>query len=228
MYTILSLPVEIWGEILKNTEYPTILKFLNSCKSFQRLIYHSFIINLKEYKKEEYLDIFETMLNEAISNGDMQKLKNLVLYSEIKLSEFDKVELPPLINACLTDEWDMAIFLAQNGADINIFADNGNRDTPLQMAFAQLRDPRLIAKLLEIKADPNITDCYGVSVLNYAVSISDVEIVKILLEVNANPLIVDMNGHSAYTRALSSNFEGCLKLIEDSLNNKRSAHSNSE
>lgn len=191
MTNILLVPYEIWRDILDKTNYPSIFRFLKSCKAFLRLAENIEIDNLKEYKRKEFLPELEKLLNGAIVDGNIDKIKNIVQNSGIDLSELDKEEMPPLLNATCMSRWEIVMYLAKMGADINVTDTDYLEYTPLLFAYQYEVESEIIKKLLDAKADPNIQDGYGKTILMYAASDTNAIITKLLLEYGADPQMED-------------------------------------
>jgi ankyrin repeat protein len=73
---------------------------------------------------------------------------------------------------------------------------------------------RIVTKLLENQADPNLTNRYGDTALMYAALLSDnTQIIKNLLKHGANPNLKNKNGQTALINAASRGHENVASIL---------------
>lgn len=114
-----------------------------------------------------------------------------------------------LILACYYGNNDVAVFLAENCRNINGNSDYG---TPLMAAVVK-RNETMVAKLLELKADPNIADPNKTTALHYAVMFQIESIIKLLMKWKADPTLKDQRGFSSLDYANKTKSQKIINLL---------------
>ncbi len=137
---------------------------------------------------------------------EMEKLysanKNIVNTSDANGSS-------PLILAAYRGNRNVALFLAEHGANLNYTSPRG---TAL-MAAVMNGDEIVLEKLLKLGANPNLKDKDGKTALILAVFFNKPEVVKILLSHGADKDIRDNDGLSALDYAkLAQDTQMIIKL----------------
>lgn len=112
--------------------------------------------------------------------------------------------------AVSNEHLEMARRILENGGNADAKDENG--DTPLMHVLSGFnRMPEMIGLLLAYKADANIRNSRGETVLMQAASLGETEIVKLLLEHHADVTVTDNRGRTAIMQAKSEEIKAMLK-----------------
>lgn len=134
----------------------------------------------------------------------------------------------PLMEAVRRQRWDYVNFLLNEGADVTVR--NANGDTALQRAVAQMNAPRafsadeppnapervragLVERLLDLGADPNVTDEYDSSLIAVALRNEDLETMRILLEHGADVNHKGAFGSTALHYAAMGGYDEAVDIL---------------
>jgi ankyrin repeat protein len=69
-------------------------------------------------------------------------------------------------------------------------------------------------KLLNNKANPNLTDLRGVTPLMYATQFKNKDLIKLLLKYNSDKKLVDSTGKTAFEYAINSKDEEIIDILK--------------
>ncbi len=120
----------------------------------------------------------------AIKSGDLKEVKKIVETPGFDINIREK-DMTPLMRAITSKENKIAMYLVDNGADVNLTDDDGL--TPLIFSTSKDAGGMEIAKyLIDHGADINIRDGQGYTALLYAVEDQNNEFAKLLVEHGAN------------------------------------------
>lgn len=117
---------------------------------------------------------------EACALGDLERVRELLDADPSLLDARSADGFPPLGLAIFFRHPDVAKFLIERGADVNVAAENTQRVAPVHAAAA-VRDVETMTLLLEHGADPDAVQQMDVTPLHGAASRGDVEMAKLLL-----------------------------------------------
>ena len=109
----------------------------------------------------------ETLLHRAAINGDIDKLKLLLMEDEIDVNSKDNAGWTPLHEACIKQHVDCAKLLLKHGAQVNAKAEN--LDTPLHDACSK-NALHIIELLLDNGACKTLKNMDGCTPVDYAQS----------------------------------------------------------
>ncbi len=151
-------------------------------------------------------DIFE-----AIENGDLSAVKNLVRNNTGIINSKDKLGRTPLIKASESkskDAADIIKYLTKSGADINAKADNGT--TPLH-ALARNGYSECFKLLVSGGADITAVDNRGSILLFIAAASGHKDIVEFLVSKGADVNAADKDG---WTSIAQASIQGYTDIVE--------------
>lgn len=152
-----------------------------------------------------------TDLFSAIRNGDLEKVKKIILvYPEFVNSRDDR-ESTPLLLATYYGQEDIADLLLEQGAEFDAADASGN--TAL-MGVCFKGYTKIANKLIENGANINHRNSTGSTCLIYAVTFNKVEITKLLLTHGADTSIQDASGDTALDHARIQGNPTLINLLE--------------
>lgn len=115
----------------------------------------------------------------TINGSNIEILKDL-LSKSYSINQYFSNGMTPLHLAVYRNKEQLIDFLLENGANVNLKANNNYQATALQLAvFA--KNQSIIQKILKKNPDLYIKDAQGADVIFYAISLNQLEIVKIFL-----------------------------------------------
>lgn len=159
----------------------------------------------QEHVIPEFLDTPEDILFSAAWRGNVEAARG----ASPNVNLNDPVGRTPLGIAAERGHADVALFLIENGAEVNIVDANGN--TPLIFIIHKTGDLALIKRLLEKGAAVNAQNRTGETALMYAAWRGYLEIVQLLLVHHADVTLKNRQGDTALTLAES---KGHLAIVE--------------
>ncbi|AID46972.1 ankyrin repeat protein [Penguinpox virus] len=140
------------------------------------------LMSYNTYPDYNYLDI-ESELHEAVEEGDISKVEELINSGEYINNVLYKKGNTPLHLAVINKNLDMMRLLLARGADPDV--PNTNCFTALHLAvMADYIEG--IKLLLNYRACTNLEDCYGCTPLLIAISKEDTELCRMLLDAGAD------------------------------------------
>ena len=151
----------------------------------------------QEHIISEFSDTPEGMLFKAVWTGDTSTLRDM----NIDVNQKDAVGRTPLRIAAERGDIRTAMFLIENGANVNIADANGN--TPLIFIVNKTGNLEITERLLEKGAAVNTQNRTGETALMYAAWRGQLQIVQLLLAHHADVTLKNRNGDTALTLAES-------------------------
>jgi len=149
---------------------------------------------------------------EAAKGGDLQTVKTILARDPAKLNALDENKYTPLHWACIRAHWDVAKYLIEQGADLNI--QGGDGGTPLN--WAGHHDDVEIVKLLIAKgAKLNIQNQWGMTELHTAIWRGSIHVVDYLLDQGSDPMIKTNEGWTAMHYAFRSGHDNIIEMLKD-------------
>lgn len=149
---------------------------------------------------------------DAAKNGDLKTVKAILSQNPEKLNALDEGKYTPLHWACMRAHWDVAQYLIEQGADLNI--QGGDGGSPLQ--WATHHDNVEIVKLMIDKgAKLNVQNQWGMTELHTAIWRGNIHVVDYLLDQGSNPLIKTNEGWTAMHYAFRSGHDDVIELLRN-------------
>lgn len=137
------------------------------------------------------LDIFA-----AAALGNLEKLEALIEEWSSRLNQFAKDGFTPLQLACYFNQDAAALWLIQQGANVNAVAKNQMKIAPIH-ATATHGNLTIMRALLENGADINIAQEGGYTAVHQAAHRNNVSMAQLLLKFGADPHQPDAKGQTA-------------------------------
>lgn len=162
-----------------------------------------------------FLSFTKTIAQDSVFDvaryGTVQQMENLYRENPDVINNIDPKKFSPLILACYRGNEDVALFLIEKVKDIDYTSGMG---TAL-MAAVMNGNINLVKKLIDHKANLNITDKDEKTALIYAVFFNKNEIAKALIDAGADKMIKDNDGKKAIDFAeFNSNTELIILLTK--------------
>lgn len=133
---------------------------------------------------------------EAVIAGDIPATKNFLANDKALLNQHSRDGFTPLGFAAFFSRTDIARFLIQQGADVNIASNNDFKVAPIHSAVAA-KNLEIVKLLLDHKANPNARQQQDVTPLHAAAHNNSPEIAKLLLSSGADKTIRTTEGKNA-------------------------------
>lgn len=156
----------------------------------------------------EFLDTPADRLFKAAWTGDVSTLRDINIDVNLK----DTVGRTPLHIAAEKGNIDVAMFLIENGANVNVADTNGN--TPLVFIINKTGNPKVTQRLLEKGASVNAQNRTGETALMYAAWHGYSAIVQLLLENRADVTLKNKQGNTALTLAESKGHPEIVEMLK--------------
>lgn len=127
-----------------------------------------------------------TPLHDVAERGEFQNFKALCEKRPKWINEQDEEGMTPLYQAVINKRWDIAKYLIERGADVNL--KNKYGCNALQCALCGYIDVDLVKCFVDHHADLNAKNRYGASILHYGLSMEDLDVnlVKYLVKHGAD------------------------------------------
>lgn len=156
----------------------------------------------------EFSDTPEGRLFKAAWTNDVSTLRGMNIDVNLK----DAVGRTPLHIAAEKGNMDVAMFLIENGANVNVADVNGN--TPLVFIINKTGNLKVIQRLLEKGARVNLQNRTGETPLMYAAWHGHLAIVQLLLENRADVTLKNLHGRTALTLAESKGHQEIVEMLK--------------
>jgi ankyrin repeat protein len=148
---------------------------------------------------------------EAAKRGDLQAVKAILSNDPSKLNALDEEKYTPLHWACMRAHWDVAEYLIEQGADLNI--QGGDGGTPLQ--WAAHHDNVDIVRLMVSKgAKLNVQNLWSMTELHTAIWRGNIHVVVYLLDQGSDPMIKTNEGWTAMHYAFRSGHDNIIDMLK--------------
>jgi ankyrin repeat protein len=149
---------------------------------------------------------------EKIAAGKMEAVKEALAAAPKLLSTLSPDGFTPLTIAAYFSQEEIARFLVERGADVNLASSNHMQVAPLHSAVAIQNIP--LAKLfLENGAEVNKSQMEGIRPLHSAVHRGQVKMVELLLKHGADPNLATDDGRTAFNIAAAEGKEEVKKVL---------------
>ncbi len=169
---------------------------------------HKAVELLRKYKHNP--DIYE-----AASLGEISIVKKEISRYPGDINKPSVDGFSPLGLSCFFGHFDVAEFLIENGADVNLPSNNSFKVAPIHSACA-ISNFAIAELLLKNGANPNSAQQAGITPLHEAAHNGKTELVKLLIEYNADVNAKTDYGQTPLSMALEKSFNETAALIEHS------------
>lgn len=150
-------------------------------------------------------DIFD-----VARSGTVETLKTLLAKDKSLINAVSPQGYTPLLLATYRGNNEVANYLIDNGANINLTTGFGT----IVMAAIVKKNTAVLEKLIAAKADINAADDNGLTPLMLAVQFQQLETVALLLKSGAKKDSKDKAGKTAFEYATESGNENLIKLLK--------------
>jgi ankyrin repeat protein len=159
--------------------------------------------------KKDSIDLYE-----AAAIGDLPIVKESVEQGKAALNSFSPDGFTPLGLACFFNHLDVAGYLIEKGADVNIHSNNAFNVAPVHSACS-ISSYELTALLLQHGAKANVRQAGDVTPLHQAAHNGQTKIALLLLENGANANAKTTKGESPLQMALEKSHYETAQLIKE-------------
>lgn len=169
----------------------------------------------------QQMDVFRYLIEqkktlsffEAIAVGHLDEVKTQLAATSGLLNTFSADGFTPLAFAAYFSQEEIARWLVEQGADVNLASRNHMQIAPLHSAVAVQNVP-LAQLFLDRGADVNKPQMEGIRPLHSAVHRGQKEMVELLLRHGADPSLATDDGRSALDIAAAEGKEEILQLLK--------------
>jgi ankyrin repeat protein len=148
---------------------------------------------------------------EAAKNGDLQTVRNILQQDPSKLNATDESKYTALHWACMRAHWDVAEYLIEMGADLNVVGGDGGT----QINWAVHHDNvEIVRMMVEKGAKLNIRNKWGMTELHTAIWRGCIHVVEYLLDQGSDPAIKTNEGWTAMHYAFRSGHDDVIDLLK--------------
>ena len=166
------------------------------------------LLTNREHVISEFSDTPEDKLFKAAWTGDITNLHN----TNADVNTKDALGRTPLHIAAEKGYGDVAMFLVENGTDVNLTEANGN--TPLIFIIHKIGNLEITKRLIAKGAVVNAQNRTGETALMYAAWRGHSEIVQLLLKNRADATLKNRQGDTALTLAESKGHLAIVQMLQ--------------
>lgn len=154
---------------------------------------------------------FAETVVDAAKNGDLQTVKTILDQDSTKLNATDENKYTALHWACMRAHWDVAEYLIDKGADLNVVGGDGGT----QINWAVHHDNvEIVERMVEKGAKLNIRNQWGMTELHTAIWRGCINVVEYLLDQGSDPSIKTNEGWTAMHYAFRSGHDDVIELLK--------------
>lgn len=169
----------------------------------------------------QQMDVFRYLIQqkktlsffEAIAVGNLEEVKTQLDATTGLLDTFSADGFTPLAFAAYFSQEEIAQWLVEHGANVNLASRNHMQIAPLHSAVA-VQNVALAQLFLERGADPNKPQMEGIRPLHSAVHRGQREMVELLLRYGADPTLATDDGRTALDIAATEGKEEIQPLLK--------------
>lgn len=151
-------------------------------------------------------------IHEACALGYLNEVKRCIEEDGKNLERHSSDGFTPLILACYFDNFEIARWLIENGADPDLRANNQSGVSPLNSAVAA-SSQEIVELLLEAGADPDAAQQSGITPLHSAAHSGDRQICELLIKNGARVMQRSEDGRNAIDFASEKGYEDIVRLL---------------
>jgi ankyrin repeat protein len=148
---------------------------------------------------------------EAAKKGDLRTVKTILEKDPAKLNAVDEEKYTALHWACMRAQWEIAKYLIEKGADLNI--KGGDGAPPITWA-AHHDNVEIVRSMVERGAELNIKNLWGMTELHTAIWRGNIHVVEYLLDAGSDPAIKTNEGWTAMHYAHRSGHDNVIDLLK--------------
>lgn len=148
---------------------------------------------------------------EAARNGDLSIVKMILKKDPAKLNATDDWKHTVLHWACMRANWDVARYLINKGADLNMKGGDGG--TPINWAVHH-DNVDILRLMIQKGAKLNIRNRWGMTELHTAIWRGCIRVVEYLLDNGSDPMIKTKEGWTAMHYAFRSGHDNVIELLK--------------
>lgn len=180
----------------------------------------SAILLAKYHRKPEAVDFLlsqgpELTLHEACAAGDLTTVRRLIAERGRLIDSHSKDGFTPLALAAFFGHREVAAFLIDQGANIDLAATNQMKVAPIHAAVSA-RHHTIVELLVSNQANVNARQQQGWTPLQSAAQSGDEALVRLLLAHGADPALRSDAGQNALDLALTGGHQAIVPLLEGS------------
>lgn len=147
----------------------------------------------------------------AAKNGDLESVKRILARDPSRVNDLDDEKYTPLHWACIRAHWDVAEYLIEQGAELNLLGGDGG--SPLNWA-AHHDNVEIVETLLSGGAELNVQNQWGMTELHTAIWRGNSHVVEYLLDQGSDPMIKTKEGWTAMHYAFRSGHGHVIELLK--------------
>lgn len=161
-----------------------------------------------------YTSLFASVepIVEAAKAGDLKTLQTILKQDPSKLNAIDEDQYTALHWACIRAHWDVASFLIDKGADLNM--QGGDGGTPLNWAVHH-DNVEIVKRMVEKGAKLNRQNQWGMTELHTAIWRGNIHVVEYLLDQGSDPMLKTEEGWTAMHYAFRSGHDNIIELLRN-------------
>ncbi|MEQ8415411.1 MAG: ankyrin repeat domain-containing protein [Imperialibacter sp.] len=152
-------------------------------------------------------------IHEACCIGELETVKEHLDKTPVALNSFSADGFTPLGLACFFGHVNLAAYLIETGADVNIAANNDFRVAPIHSACAISNVP-IVNLLIAAGANVNLPQQKGICPIHSACHNGSLDIVKLLIAAGARHNAADESGKLPVDYALEKNYEELAAYLQ--------------
>jgi hypothetical protein len=167
---------------------------------------------IDEIKQDELSAAVDEDIVEAAKNGNLNAVQAILEKDPSMLNAKNRNGYTPLHWACMRAHWDVAKYLVQKGADLNVVGGDGGT----QVNWAVHHDNvDMIQFLFENGAKLNNQNQWGMTELHTAIWRGNINVVKFLLDQGSDPEIKTNEGWTAMHYAYRSGHDNIIEMLKN-------------
>jgi ankyrin repeat protein len=153
---------------------------------------------------------------EASATGKLNNVIRLLARDPQLVNAYAEDGFQPLGLACYFGHLETAEYLIKAGAPINFASRNGLKAAPIQSATAAGHE-KIVQRLLELGADPNVREGNGYTPLHAAAQNKDVDMIRLLLYGGADLTLKGNDGKTPLDIALEAGDKETVTVLTEGI-----------
>ena len=149
---------------------------------------------------------------QAAKDGDFRTVKTILEKEPSKLNAIDEEKYTALHWACMRAHWDIARYLIEKGADLNVTGGDG---APPVTWAAHHDNVEIVQSMVEKGTKLNIKNLWGMTELHTAIWRGNIQVVEYLLDAGSDSAIKTNEGWTAMHYAHRSGHDHVIALLKE-------------